>query len=995
MTMKGGAVANRPTIHKRHKNKNITTLGSVANRPYFARNIYIPIYIHCNMKQTLILAALLAAAPLKAATHNAPATGKMERNFRHVPDSQPLAVYWYWMAGQMTADGVVKDLQAMKQAGINRVQIGMIGNDQGVPQGPVRMFTPEWWHILHTMFRTAGELGIEVGLFNCPGWSQSGGPWVKPSQAMRYLATAADTVQGPAQLTAHALPTPGEHAQDVRCLAYPIREEGQTRWQAQDPVSTSQQIRLTAAAADTARSLTLQPARAGMVQGKLMALGEKDGAWHHVADISADRTNTAINVGFQPLAPVVVSLPETRAREFRLELAQAGSVSAVTLSAQPRVESYAEKTFAKMWPTPHPMWDAYLWRPQPQYDTPATLQPAEVRDITPCLAADGTLTWQVPRGRWVILRTAMLPTGSEDAPAPEEGRGLETDKMSREHIRAHFDSYIGEILRRIPAEDRKTFRIVVEDSYETGGQNWTDNMIGDFRKAYGYDPTPWLPAFSGITVGSQEQTDRFLWDVRRLVADEVSFNYVGGLREVSNEHGLTTWLENYGHWGFPGEFLQYGSQSDEIGGEFWSFGTLGDIENRSASSCGHIYGKAKVWAESFTCGGPDFTQYPGQMKQRGDRFFTEGINATLLHLYIQQPDDRLPGINANFGNEFNRNNTWFSQMDVFARYLKRCNYMLQQGRYVADVAYFLGEDAPKMTGVRQPEIPKGYSYDYVNADVLMDATVSDGMLQLRSGMQYSVLVLPRISTMRPALLARLQQLVSEGLTLIGPAPDHSPSLQDWPQADRQVRQMAADMWQTATRPYAAMLTLRQGPHLPRRLPRAGARRERPAARHAPLRPLSARALHPPHHRRRPGPPLLPLQPGRPHPHLQRHLPRARHAAARTVEPPHGRDTPAPPVHPADHRHLRAPHPGALRELLRRLPPAPPVRPRQAQLPRAPRAGHSPRPLAGGLPARPWHARQPPPHGQPHRLDHQPRRPPAPLLRHRHLPHHLPPAPAPP
>lgn len=763
-----------------------------------------------TMKTLILTAALLAANIPTPAADNPMAT--MEQDFRHVPESQPLAVYWYWMGGNMTADGVVKDLHAMKQAGINRVQIGMIGADQGAPQGPVRMFTPEWWHILHTMFRTAGELGIEVGLFNCPGWSQSGGPWVKPSQAMRYLATTADTVQGPVRLTARQLPSPGPDAQDVCCLAYPIHE-GHTRWQVQDAVASSMQIRLTAPAPATARSLTLQPARPGMVEGRLMALSQEDGTWQPVADIRADRTNTAINVGFQPLAPVVVSLPETHAREFRLDMAQAGQVSAVELSSQPRVESYAEKTFAKMWPTPHPMWDAYLWREQPQYDASTALQPHEVRDLTGNMDAEGRLTWEVPQGQWAILRTAMLPTGSEDAPAPEEGRGLETDKMSREHIRAHFDNYIGEILRRIPPQDRQTFRIVVEDSYETGGQNWTDHMAEDFRQAYGYDPTPWLPAFSGVTVGSPDQTDRFLWDVRRLVADEVARNYVGGLREVSNEHGLTTWLENYGHWGFPGEFLQYGSQSDEIGGEFWSFGTLGDIENRSASSCGHIYGKPRVWAESFTCGGPDFTQYPGQMKQRGDRFFTEGINATLLHLYIQQPDDRVPGINANFGNEFNRNNTWFAQMDVFARYLKRCNRMLQQGRYVADVAYFLGEDAPKMTGVRQPEIPQGYSYDYVNADVLLDPGASitaDGRLRLHSGMEYSVLVLPRLTTMRPRLLARLQQMVRDGLTVIGPAPTRSPSLQDYPLADRQVAAMAREMWQTQTHPHATMLTYGKG-----------------------------------------------------------------------------------------------------------------------------------------------------------------------------------------
>ena len=350
----------------------------------------------------------------------------------------------------------------------------------------------------------------------------------------------------------------------------------------------------------------------------------------------------------------------------------------------------------------------------------------------------------------------------------------------------------------------------MEDSYETGGQNWTDNLIEDFIAAYGYDPVPFIPVMSGVVVGSEDMSDRFLWDLRRLVADEVSYNYVGGLREVSNEHGLTTWLENYGHWGFPGDFLQYGSQSDEIAGEFWSFGDLGDIENRVASSCGHIYGKRKVWAESFTCGGPDFTQYPGQMKQRGDRFFTEGINATLYHLYIQQPDDRVPGVNAWFGNEFNRHNTWFSQLDVFNDYIKRCNYMLQQGRYVADVAYFLGEDCPKMTGTKDPELPEGFSFDYINSDVVMKACVKDGKLTLESGMQYSVLVLPKIKTMRPELLEKLETLVRDGLVILGPAPERSPSMKGYPECDVKVRSIAARMWRNNTDPFSRSVSYGKG-----------------------------------------------------------------------------------------------------------------------------------------------------------------------------------------
>ena len=747
----------------------------------------------------------------------------VENNFKNTPASQPIGIYWYWIGGNMSQEGVVKDLEAMKAAGITRVQIGMVGADQGVPQGPVRMFTDEWWDILHTMFKKAGELDIEVGLFNCPGWSQSGGPWVKPSQSMRYLGYVKDTLEGPAPIPENLskkelkklqklaspakvtvkLPDVGKDAQDVRVLAYPLVESATSF---ESSVAEDGTITFKASEAQTVRSLFVKPAQTKPACPAALFI-KKDGKLQKVEDFFIDRSNPEINVGFEPYAPIVISIPETTADEFVLKVKK-GAVKEATLSDQAFVERYPEKSLSKMWQTPHPMWDAYMWRDQPEYKGICS---GKVIDITSCMAPDGTLTWEVPEGKWVVMRTAMLPTGTVCSPAPEEGTGLETDKLSKEHIRTHFNNYLGKILERIPAQDRKTFRIVVEDSYETGGQNWTDNLIEDFKAAYGYDPVPYIPVLSGVVVCSEDASDRFLWDLRRLIADEVAYNYVGGLAEVSHEHGLTTWLENYGHWGFPGEFLQYGGQSDEIAGEFWSFGDLGDIENRVASSCGHIYGKNRIWAESFTCGGPDFSQYPGQMKQRGDRFFTEGINTSLMHLYIQQPDDRVPGHNAWFGNEFNRKNTWFSHMDTFSDYLKRCNYMLQQGRYVAEVAYFLGEDCPKMTGEQDPALPRGYSFDFINSEVLMTATIKDNKLVLKSGMEYNLLVLPKIKTMRPELLEKLEGFVKEGLTILGPvAPVKSPSLEGYPECDAKVKAIASRMWNDEELPFAPVVRFGKG-----------------------------------------------------------------------------------------------------------------------------------------------------------------------------------------
>lgn len=726
---------------------------------------------------------------------NHPSFASIEQGFRSIPDSVQTGVYWYWISDNISKEGVERDLEAMKVAGINRAFIGNIGID-GIPYGDHKLLSSEWWEVLHAALKKATELNIEIGIFNSPGWSQSGGPWVKSSQAMRYLASSDTIVAGPGcmQLT---LPSVGKDEQDVCVIAYPALDKpvAEKSWAINKKSGQSSSSVLVFDKEATVRTLIYRVNTPFKTTAKLWV--KKGGKEELLRQFVIDRSNPALNVGFVPYAPVVISLPETSASQFRLEMSEEGEAAGnVTLTSSPMMERYPEKSLAKMFQTPLPMWDDYLWEKQPAVsDASLMVSPDAIKNVTE-FSKNGVLDWEVPEGKWVIRRMAMLPTGVTNSPASPEATGPEIDKMSKKHVAFHFDAFIGDILKRIPEVDRKTFKVVVQDSYETGGQNWTDDMISVFKERYGYDPVPYLPVLEGTVVGNPDISDRFLWDLRRLIADRVSYDYVGGLRDVCHQHGLTTWLENYGHWGFPGEFLQYGGQSDEIAGEFWSEGSLGDIENRAASSCGHIYGKRRVWAESFTSGGPAFGRYPYQMKQRGDRFFTEGINSSLLHVYIHQPfEDREPGLDAWFGNEFNRKNTWFSQMDVFTGYLKRCNFMLQRGDYVADVAYFIGEDAPKMTGICTPELPAGYSFDYINGEVLLQrASVEDGRIVLPSGMKYRLLVLPQLETMRPEILQKIKELLQAGACVIGPAPKYSPSLSDYPAADRKVQALASELW---------------------------------------------------------------------------------------------------------------------------------------------------------------------------------------------------------
>lgn len=751
--------------------------------------------------------------------------------FARPPEQTKPWCYWYWINDNLSKEGITRDLEAMARVGIGEVLIGNIFLDD-IPAGTIKVLSPEWWELIEHAIREGGRTGVNVGLFNCPGWSQSGGPWIGPKQAMRYLASSETRVIGPARFNGK-LAAPKDQFQDVAVLAFPVPQKDSDSLAARSPrvtcISTAADttnimdgdastrfefpegagrgnnpftIEFEVAEAFTARSLHLIPTDDPFSADCELQAARDDGSFQAVRRFKCDRSNMSPGVGFMPRGPVTVSFPSVAAKKFRVVFtsvhssAKRAALAEISLSGAARLEAFVEKQLGKMHPTPLPMWDTYLWPTQAEPDAAGLVVPQKaVLDLTGHLSDDGTLSWDVPAGEWVILRIGMTPTGMKNSPASPEGQGLEVDKMNRALSKHHFDSFIGEILRRMPPSERKAFTRVVADSYEMGSQNWTDGLGEQFRNRYGYDPTPWLPVLTGRLVGSADQSERFLWDLRRLVADRVATDYVGGLRDACRPHGLGLWLENYGHWGFPGEFLKYGAESDRIGGEYWVTGDLGSIECRAASSCANTYGKEFVSAEAFT-GGPAFQNAPGALKARGDWSFCEGVNHFVLHVYIHQPwEDKTPGVNAWFGTEFNRHNTWFEQSRAWIDYLRRSCWLLQQGHRVADVAYFIGEDAPKMTGVREPKLPPGRDFDYINAEVIeRTLSVKNGMLTLPHGTTYRVLVLPGQTTMRPEVLRKIRDLVKAGAIVLGPPPLRSPSLENFPRCDVEVRELANEIW---------------------------------------------------------------------------------------------------------------------------------------------------------------------------------------------------------
>ncbi len=759
-------------------------------------------------------------------THEKP--NRLNSEFKDPPDYTKPWVYWYWIDENISKEGITRDLEAMARVGIGEALIGQVS--PGGKRGKVEMLSPGWWEMVRHAVREGQRLGVDIGFFNGPGWAQSGGPWINANHSMRYVTSREVHVKGPG-LFKDSIPVDIPHFQEMAIQAFPAQGENQiyrTQKLQSNPLveglghlmdnDTSSEF-IFAEGKERHIPLTIdmffhKPVEVQSI--KLLPIDEPfmmkvriqvpDGkrGFRTIRAFDFDRGRVTLSVGPMRFAPLTITIPDTRSDHFRLVFSDLGpqwkaGFREIVLSGSPVVDHYAEKQLGKMYPDPLPPWDAYLWTDMGEVKSGDVINPESIIDLTPFVNDQGVIEWQIPAGDWIILRTGMVPTGMKNAPAPPRATGYECDKLDKAAIRKHFNAYLGNFFEEMPARERKSLKHIVIDSYEAGSQNWSPVMKAAFIRRYGYDPTPWLLVFSGRIVTSRDLSNRFLWDVRRLVADLISENYVGELRKISHEKGLKLWLENYGHWGFPGEFLQYGGHSDAVAGEFWfenPIWDLGPVECRAASSAAHIYGKKIVHAESFTAGF-NFIQTPATMKARGDWAFTQGINHSVLHVYIHQPydDTKVPGVTAWFGMSFQRNNTWFDQSKAWIEYMRRCHYLLQQGKHVADVCYFIGEDTPKMTGIRDPELPPGYDYDYINADVIENRLeVKNGLLTLPDGMSYRVLVLPPLETMRPELLQKLKQLVSEGAVIAGPPPKRSPSLAGYPNCDGEVVGLAREIW---------------------------------------------------------------------------------------------------------------------------------------------------------------------------------------------------------
>jgi hypothetical protein len=428
---------------------------------------------------------------------------------------------------------------------------------------------------------------------------------------------------------------------------------------------------------------------------------------------------------------------------------------------------------------------------------------------------DGRLRWNAPAGSWNILRLGYTLGGQRTKNVSSRAaEGWEIDPLSRAAFDRHFAETAEKLIEDAGALAGKTLRYTHIDSWEIGQPGWTNNFMEEFRKRRGYDPLRYLPALAKKTVDSTDVTERFLWDYRRTLADLVAENYYGRLRDLSHQRGLGSHSESGGPYYTQFlDLLECEGANDIPMAEFWvgryeRDGKLfADWEVRSvrqAASAAHIYGKPINQAEAFTDIIDDWIEDPYALKRIGDRAFCLGLTRNVLCFYVHQPRlDIKPGYQwSHVGAHFDRNITWWDKGQAWLRYLARCQHMLRQGLFVADLLYFSGEEIPN-TALTDEKILPGHDHDVINAPALLGrAKAWDGRVVLPDGMSYGYLVLQegRTDKMTPAVLRKIKELVFGGVTLVGQRPQQAPGLTDYPRCDAALKTLADELWGTADAP---------------------------------------------------------------------------------------------------------------------------------------------------------------------------------------------------
>jgi hypothetical protein len=440
----------------------------------------------------------------------------------------------------------------------------------------------------------------------------------------------------------------------------------------------------------------------------------------------------------------------------------------------------------------------------------SAIDQTKIINLTDRISPDGTLNWSVPAGKWIIMRFGKRNNGAVTRPAPAPGLGFEADKFDTTSFNAHYNTYIGKLINKVEPGLSKSgggWTMIHIDSWEMGSQNWSPDFREQFIQRRGYDPLLYLPVYSGRIVNSLEMSERFLWDLRKTSSELIVENHAGQFKKLGRRNGFRLSVEPYDM--NPSADLDLGAVADVPMCEFWSdgFGFNSSFSCFEATSIAHVAGLPVVASESFTADSPEaWKKYPGNMKNQGDWAFCVGINRFFYHTFAHKPlpDKYRPGMTMGpYGVHWDRGQTWWPMAEAYHKYITRCQFVLSQGKAVADILYLTPEGAPQvflppksaLEGTSILPDKRGYSFDGCSPTFLMkNATVIDNRIVFPGGGSYRLLVLPHSETMTPELAATIGILVKKGAIVVGNPPVKSPSLSNYPQCDSLVKSITEIIW---------------------------------------------------------------------------------------------------------------------------------------------------------------------------------------------------------
>lgn len=761
--------------------------------------------------------------------------GKHDAKAFAAPDKVHFPQTWFhYIGGNVSHEGITADLEAIAAAGISGVQLfhGQFGGQWPATSDKIECLSENWEEAVRHTADECRRLGLRFTMQNCPGWAMSGGPWIKPENAMRTLVHSRIDVSGKDIKASLPMPQPSKEEwrdyRDIAILAFPtaegdtgkplniksVRGDGKFEWR---EIMTGKRNRVNITPSnDEAHWVEMKFASPSTIRAvefpSVQTLNHNmsfepnvhittyailaDGKMQKIIDADLPQSS------WQDNKPITFATPEVeKAIGCRIEFnnkynMNLGQVKVWSAARKNSWESEAGWTLRSFERTGDDI----------MHNEAAYINFDNVIDITQHMTADGTLNWSAPtNGKWTILRIGNVNAGEKNGPAPQEGTGWECDKLSTEGPEVHYAGYIGRLTGGVLQGGKLNSLLL--DSWECRTQMWTMKMEQEFLERKGYELRRWMPALLGYVMDNPETTSRFLLDWRGVVGDLFANKFYRRMAELGHEQGLSVIYETAGGDVFPADIMEYFKYADVPMCEFWhpySTGYVGSLNFKPikpTASAARLYGKPRVAAESFTSFSLTWDEHFEMLKEYADYHFIEGVTHNVFHTYTHNPQIGFlpPGtsMGSAIGTPFLRGQTWWPYMRELTTYLARCSYMLERGHSVSDVLRYLGDEISHKPDQEYP-FPAGYKYDYCNPDVLLNRlAVSNGKITTPEGQTYRLLWIPENKRMRPETLERLHTLIEQGATVVANAPKSIATLVGGEQANQRFDNAVNAIWGNA------------------------------------------------------------------------------------------------------------------------------------------------------------------------------------------------------